>query len=183
MGVVTDVVRSRRISTRDPPLTVVPSPTDPLLVLPTDGTVQALNPSLPPCHLRLTTEPRHSFAFAIEITPPLLIRGVRYLPFLGFQSILCSATGRRSLHSARTVSKSRLRNAQTNGRPRGKLHKCTESGRGPPVILRIDVRMIQVNIIVCLLLVPVKLLVPQAKGIAGYWSHRLRVLQVTGPTD
>ena len=123
MGVVTDVARSKRLSTRDPPLTVVPSPTDPLLVLLADGTVQALNPSLPPCHLRLATEPRHSFAFAIEIMPPLLVRRVRYLPFLGFQTILCSATGRRSLHSARTVSKSQLRkNARTNGRPRGKLH-------------------------------------------------------------
>ena len=120
MGVVTDVARSKQISTRDPPLTVVPSLTDPFLVLLADGTVQALNPLLPPCHLRLATEPRHSFAFAIVITPPLLIRGVRYLPFLGFQSILCSATGRRSLHSARTVIKSRL--ARTNGRPRGKLH-------------------------------------------------------------
>ena len=109
MGVVTDVARSKRISTKDPPLTVVPSPTDLLLVFLADGTVQALNPSLPPCHLRLATDPRHSFAFAIVITPPLLIRGVRYLPFLGFQSILCSATGRRSLHSVRTVSKSRLR--------------------------------------------------------------------------
>ena len=40
MGVVTDVARSKRLSTRDPPLTVVPSPTDPLLVLLADGTVQ-----------------------------------------------------------------------------------------------------------------------------------------------
>jgi len=81
------------ISTRDPPLTVVPSPTDPLLVLFADGTVQALNPSLPPAIFDSSRNwARHSFAFAIEITSPLLVREVRYLPFLVFQSILCSAS-------------------------------------------------------------------------------------------
>ena len=125
MGVVTDVARSKRLSTRDPPLTVVPSPTDPLLVLLADGTVQALNPSLPPCHLRLATEPRHSFTFAIEITPPLVVHEVRYLPFLGFQSILCIHVV--LLVAALFILPEKLSKvdsekiARTNGRPHGKL--------------------------------------------------------------
>ena len=61
VGMVMDVARAKRVSTRDLSLTVVPSPTDLLLVLLTDGIVQALNPSLPPCHLHLATEPHHSF--------------------------------------------------------------------------------------------------------------------------
>ena len=61
VGMVMDVARAKRVSTRDLSLTVVPSPTDLLLVLLTDGIVQALNPSLLPCHLHLATEPRHSF--------------------------------------------------------------------------------------------------------------------------
>ena len=81
VGMVTNVARAKQISTRDPLLTVVPSPTDPLLVPFADGTVQTHR--FLPCHLRLATEPRHSFAFAIEIMPPLLVRGVVTFCFLG----------------------------------------------------------------------------------------------------
>ena len=114
MGMAMDVARAKQISPRDPSLTVVSSSTDPFLVLLANSTVQTLNPSLPPCYIRLTSEPRHSFAFAIEIAPPLFIHGVRYLPFLRFQSILRSATGRRSLHTSTTVSKSRLREKRSD---------------------------------------------------------------------
>ena len=81
-GVVTDVARAKRISTRDPPLTIVPSPTSLLFELLANGVVQAFNPPLPPCRLRLTTKPRYCRALAIEIAPPLLVCGVRHLSFL-----------------------------------------------------------------------------------------------------
>ena len=48
VGMVTDVAHAKRINTRDLSLTVVPSSADLLLVLLAGGTVQVLNPLLPP---------------------------------------------------------------------------------------------------------------------------------------
>ena len=104
VGVVTDVARSKRISTRDPSLTVVPSPTDPLLVLLAYGTVQAFNPSLPPAIF--VSQLSHVTVLHSQSKSRLHFSYVEYVTFrFLYQSILCSATGRRSLHSARTVSK------------------------------------------------------------------------------
>ena len=124
VGVVTDVARSKRISTRDPSLTVVPSPTDPLLVLLAYGTVQAFNPSLPPAIF--VSQLSHVTVLHSQSKSRLHFSYVEYVTF----RFLCSRASFVVLLVAalfilqEQLAKGRLRkkkNARNNGRPRGKL--------------------------------------------------------------